>query len=186
MVTKTLALSLGSISAMQVTGYTTGWYRDPITGQRYYYDAENKKWYIYAAGLLQPLAIAEQSAPKTVTLQAGDSLKISISYRYTGPAITGAEEYFSIGYKDVLGYHPKVEGTNTRNLPVCATAMPFTAEKTLVVPSNVAADWNHIECKVWHGTPDVPETGLRYINALAIVGIVANITEFTIVDYVKV
>jgi len=186
MVTKTLELPLGSISALQVAGYSTGWYQDPSSGQWYYYDAEAKKWYILAAGVLQPLAIAEQSAPKTVTVKAGDSLKISISYKYTGPAVTGVEEYFSIGYKDALGYHPKVVGTNTKNLPVCATATLFTAEKTLVIPTSVGENWNHIECKVWHGTPDVPETGLRYVNALSIVGIEANITEFTIVDYVKV
>ena len=186
MVTKTLELPLGSISALQVTEYTTGWYQDEVTGEYYYYDATEKKWYIYAAGYLYALAIAELSAPKTVTLKAGDSLKISISYKYTGPAVTGAEEYFSIGIKGITGYSPKVTGTTTRNLPVCGTATPFTAEKTLVIPTNVAADWNHIECKVWHGTPDVPETGLRYINALTIVGVVADVTEFTIVDFVKI
>jgi hypothetical protein len=185
MVIKTLELSLGSIVA-DPPEYATGWYRDPATGQYYYYDATNKKWYIYAAGVLQPLAIAEQSAPKTISVIAGDKVKVSISYKYTGPAITGAEEYFSIGYKDALGYHPKIEGTNSRNLPTCSTATLFTAEKTLVIPTGVGENWNHIECKVWHGTPDVPETGLRYLNALTIVGLVAAITEFTIVDYVKV
>jgi len=181
MTIKTLELSLGSI-----VEYQTGWYRDPTTGQYYYYDGENKKWYILAAGVLQPLAIAEQSAPKTVSVKAGDNLKISISYKYTGPAITGAEQYFSIGSKDIFGYHPKVEGVVSRNLPVCGTATLFTAERTLVIPADVGEDWQHIECKVWHGTPDAPETGLRYINALTIVGIEANITVFTIVDYVKV
>jgi len=186
MVTKTMELSLGSIAlAADPPEYSTGWYRDPTTGQYYYYDAESKKWYIYAAGLLQPLAIAEQSAWKMETVQAGNSLKISISYKYTGPAVTNYEEYFSIGYKDALGYHPKVEGTNIKSFPVCGTATVFTGEKTLIIPTNVGENWNHIECKVWHGTPDVPETGLRLINALTIVGITANVTEFTIVDYKK-
>ena len=185
MVTKTLDLSLGTIVG-DPPAYETGWYRDAVTGEYYYYDATEKKWYVYAAGYLYPLAIGEEAAPKTVTLKAGDSLKISISYKYTGPAITGVEEYFSIGYKDILGYHPKVVGTNTRNLPTCATATAFTAEKNLVIPADVRLDWTDIECKVWHGTPDVPETGLRYIDALEIVGVVPDITEFTIVDYVKV
>jgi hypothetical protein len=180
-----LALFLGSVVA-DPPDYTTGWYHDPNTGQPYYYDAENKKWYIYAAGILQPLAIAEQTAPKVVSLMAGNSLTISISYKYTGPAVTGAEEYFSIGYKDVLGYHPQIVGTNSRNLSACATPTLFTASKILVIPTDVGSNWNHIECKVWHGTPDVPETGLRYLNALTIVGLVATVTEFTIVDYVKV
>jgi len=185
MVTKTLELSLGSIIA-DPPEYQTGWYRDPISGQVYYYDAENMKWYIYVAGVLQPLAIAEQSAPKTISVMAGDSVKVSISYKYTGPASSGVEEYFSIGYKDALGYHPKVVGTNSRSLPACGTATLFTASATLVIPTGVGENWNHIECKVWHGSPEIPETGLRYLNALTIVGIAAKITEFTIVDYVKV
>jgi hypothetical protein len=185
MVTKTLEMSLGSIAA-DPPEYSTGWYRDPITGQYYYYDATNKKWYIYAAGYIYPLAIAEQSAPKTISVMAGDSVKISISYKYTGPASSGVEEYFSIGIKGVTGYSPKITGTNSRNLPACGTATLFTALKTLVIPASVGSDWNHIECKVWHGSPDVPETGLRYLNALTIVGIVAKVTEFTITDYVKV
>ena len=185
MVTKTLELPLGTIVG-DPPAYETGWYQDLTTGEYYYYDATEKKWYIYAAGYLYALAIAELSAPKTVTVKAGDSLKISISYKYVGPAVTGAEEYFSIGYKDALGYHPKVTGTITRNLPICATPTSFTAEKTLIIPTNVALNWTYIECKVWHGTPDVPETGLRYANALEIVGITAEITEFSIVDFVKV
>lgn len=185
MVTKALDLSLGTIEG-DPPAYETGWYQDTVTGEYYYYDATEKKWYIYAAGYLYALAIAEESAPKKVTVKAGDSVKISISYKYTGPASTGVEEYFSIGIKGITGYSPKVTGTITRNLPICATPTTFTAEKTLIIPANVALDWNHIECKVWHGTPDVPETGLRYINALEIVGITAEITEFSIVDYVKV
>jgi len=183
MVTKTLELPLGNIVGNPT--YATGWYQDTVTGEYYYYDAVEGKWYVYAAGYLYALGITEQSAPKVVTVKAGDSLKISISYKYAGPAITGAEEYFSIGYKDALGYHPEVVGTTTRNLPVCATATLFTAEKTLVIPAGVRLNWNHIECKVWKGTPSVPETGLRYIDALTIVGIEAEITEFSIVDYVK-
>lgn len=183
MTTKTLELSLGSI--VDPPAYATGWYHDPTTGQYYYYDAENKKWYIYSAGYLYPLAIAEESAPKTVTVKAGDKLKISISYKYSGPASTGVEEYFSVGIKGVT-YSPKIYVTNTRNLPVCATPTLFTAENTLLIPASVGEDWTAIECKVWHGTPDVPETGLRYIDALTIVGIEAEITQFTIVDYVKV
>lgn len=185
MTTKVLEISLGNVGPLQVQR-VTGWYKDPNTGQYYYYDASIMKWYIYTAGVLYPLSIAEESAPKTVTLVAGDSLRISMSYKYTGPAATSVEEYLSIGYKDIAGYHPKVVETNIRNIPVCATPTLFTSSATLLIPANVAENWKHIECKVWHGTPDVPETGLRYIDALIIVGLVAEITVFTIVDYVKV
>jgi len=184
MATKMISLNLGTVLG-DPPEYSTGWYKDPITGQLYYYDATTMKWYIYAAGVLQPLSIAEQSAPKQVNIKAGDSLKISISYKYAGPAVTGVIEYFSIGIKGVTGYGPKLVGQNSRNLPICGSPTTFTAEKTLLIPTSVEEDWQHIECKVYHGSPSVPETGLRYINALVVVGIEAKITEFTIVDYVK-
>jgi len=192
---KTLEVSLGEVRGLSLAGIdpivgqqlaASGYYYDPITGQKYYYNAVQNQWfYVTASGLLQALSIVEQSAPKTVSVKAGDSLKISISYSYSGPAITGAEQYFSIGTKDIFGYHPKFEGTVTRNFPICGSATLFTAEKTLLIPSNVGNDWTAIECKVWHGTPDAPETGRRYLDALVIVGLEAVITGFTIVDYVK-
>lgn len=183
MVTEALDLQLGSIGN---PSYETGWYRDPNTNEYYYYDATEKKWYVYSAGLLYPLAIAEISAPKTITIAAGDGVKITLSYKYAGPASSGVEEYFSIGWKDAFGYHPKVVGSNSRNLPVCGVPTSFTSEKTLTIPTNVGTNWIYLECKVWHGSPDVPETGLRYKDAFQVVGITAVVTEFTIVDFVKV
>lgn len=182
MTLKTLQLSLGVVNPTQ---YQTGWYRDPTTGQYYYYDGAIGKWYIYTAGQLYALGITEQQAPKVVMVAPGDSLEITISYKYAGPASTGAEEYFSIGSK-VLQYSPKIVRTHTRNLPVCATPTSFTWSETLVIPTGVGNGWTYIECKVWHGTPDVPETGIRLKDALAIAGIEPDITDFIIEDYVKV
>lgn len=184
MVTKTLEVALGT--TMNPITYATGWYQDPVTGEYLYYDASTGQWFVYAAGYIYPLTITEIYAPKVVTVKAGDSLKISISYMYTGPESVGVEEYFSIGRKDLLGYHPKVVGKNTRTLPITPTPTKFTSERTLVIPTDVGLDWTYIECKVWHGTPDVPETGIRLKDALEVVGVEPDIAEFTIVDYVVV
>lgn len=178
---KTLDLSLGEVVGNP--NYATGWYRDSVTGQLTYYDAVTGKWYVYAAGYLYPLEVPKESAPKTIAVAVGDRVKITISYYYQGPAIASVEEYFSIGYTDAFGYHPEIVGTNARNLPQCTTPTRFTSEKTLTIPTGVRDNWTDIECKVWHGTPDVPETGLNYQGALEIVGLVAEITDFTIVDY---
>ena len=183
MTLRPLQLSLGSVTSPV---YSTGWYQDPTTGQYYYYDSDSRRWYIQVAGQLYPLSIASETAPKTVAIAPGDKLKITLSYRYVGPPSAGVEEYFSVGYHDGIQYRPKVVGTNSRSLPQCSTPTEFSSEKTLTIPSNVGDNWTYIECKVWHGTPDVPETGLRYRDALSIVGITAEITDFTIEDYVKV
>ncbi len=178
MTTKTLQLSLGSIGV-----YATGYYQ--FEGQWYYYDATIGQWYIYSAGLLYPLKITEVSAPKVVTIAAGDKLKITISYTYTGPASVGVEEYFSIGSKVALQYWPKVVRRHSRNLPVTGAPTEFTWSEALTIPTNVEDDWTYIECKVWHGTPDVPETGIRLRDALSVVAVTPEITNFSIDDYVK-
>jgi len=186
MVTKTLVLSLGSISAMQVTGYTTGWYRDPITGERYYYDAATGKWYLLVSGLLYPLSIDYLSPPKQLSIIPGDRVKITISYKYSGPAVTGVEERFVIGYEIAGILQEALVDTNTRSLPQSSTPLTYTGEKTLTIPSSVGSNWTVLECKVSGGTPTVPERGVRYRGAFVVTGLVPEITEFTIIDFIKV
>ncbi len=185
---KTLNLDLGSVRALQ-TPYQAGWYRDQTTGAYYYYDGH--RWFIYAQGILTPMTITPLPAPKTIEVAPGDSVKISISYSYSGPAQTGIGQYVSIGYRDILGYHPKIEnnpGGIARDLPASSSPVTYTADYTLVIPAGVQANWTCIECKVWQGTPGIPETGVDLYNPdpLKIVGLVASITNFTVVDFVKV
>jgi hypothetical protein len=173
-----LELSLG---VLDPPAYQTGWYRDPNTGQYYYYDAQAKQWYIYSAGVLIPLEIAEESAPKTVAIAPGDTLRISYSYKYSGPAIT-VTEYASIGVKGVY-YDEKVSKSKTRSVPESATPTEYTGTIDIVLPTNAQTDWDDIEVKVFNGGK---ELGLRYIGALNIVAAVPEFTEFSIVDYSKV
>jgi len=180
MTTKALQVSLGSIGV-----YATGYYQ--VDGQWLYYDATIGQWYTYAAGVLYPLTIYEMYPTKPVmAIAPGDKLKITLSYTYTGPVSVGVEEYFSIGAKVAAMYWPKIVRTHSRNLPVTSEPTEFTWAETLTIPTDVKDDWTYIECKVWRGSPDVPETGIRLRDALSIVAITPDITNFSIDDYIKV
>jgi hypothetical protein len=182
MVTKTLDLTLGTIP--DPPAYATGWYRDPNTGQYYYYDASLKQWCIYAAGVLTPLSIASETAPKTVSITPGDTLRIQYSYQYSGPAIS-VTEYASIGvYGEVTHvYDEKVHQSKSHSLPESSAPATYTGTLDIVLPAAAQTDWDDIECKVSDGGK---ELGLRYIGALSIVAITPEFSEFTIVDYSKV
>lgn len=73
---KTLELDLSP-------GLSPGWYRDQETGEWYYYDADGRR-YIYIAGQIYP-AMLWETAPKVVNLKTGDTLRIAVSFKYSGP-----------------------------------------------------------------------------------------------------
>lgn len=181
MAVKTLQLDLGNLDP---PAYGTGWYRDPNTGEWYYYNAEAKQWYIYAAGYLYPLTIASETAPKTVDIAPGDTLRIEYSYKYSGQAIS-VTEYASIGVYGTIThiYDEKAHNSKSRSLPESSTPTTYTGSLDIVLPASAVADWDDIECKVYNGDK---ELGLRYIGALNIVTIEAEFTEFAITDYSKV
>jgi len=80
MAIKTLEMNLEALSLPE------GWYQDTATGQWYYYDAEGNR-YVYAAGSLYALALWEP-APKVVNIAHGDTLRMEVSFKYSGPAKT--------------------------------------------------------------------------------------------------
>jgi hypothetical protein len=61
-----------------------------------------------------------------------------------------------------------------------------TDEYTFTIPTSVGTDWDDIYCKIYGGSPSVPQTLFGYENALLIVGTSPAITEFKIADFVKV
>ena len=63
-----------------------GWFQDPATGQWYYIDEEGRR-YIYAAGYIYPM-MQWEPAPKVVNVSHGDTLRILVSFKYSGPAKT--------------------------------------------------------------------------------------------------
>jgi hypothetical protein len=164
----------------------SGWYYDKTTGQRYYYDAVQNQWYVYAAGYLYALAINMNPAPKQVSLAPGEKLKITLSFKYTGPAVSGVASRYAIGVYGALGFDEKAYVASTLNIPANPTTTPITVtqDATLTLPSSgVGADWNDIYVKISTATW---EYFFGYENALIIVGLQPTITEFKILDFVKV
>ena len=181
MATEALELSLGSL-VVGAQQYQPGWYYG-TDGRRYFYDGRN--WYVLtAAGLIA--AGYMTAAPKQVSLTIGDKLQISISYQYSGPAVTGVIHHYVIGVYGSLGFSEKIVVETTRNLSQSLTATTITDSATLTIPSGVGSDWDDIYAKVYGGSPDLGQTLFGYENALNIVSLTPTINNFTIVDYSKV
>jgi hypothetical protein len=179
---KTLALDLGMIRVLQAGDgqpYQAGWYLDPVTGQRVYYDPETQNFYTMAGGVYIPLGYMNPS-PKQVAIAPAERLRITISYKYSGPAITGAIEYFSVGVYGTFGFDEKLVGKNTRNLPASTTPTAYTGSYTFTMPADVGSNWDDIYCKIYSGAL------FGYENALVIIGKDPAISDFTIADFVKV
>ena len=189
MTTKTMALDLGQVRAMQDDQvpalYREGWYVDPATGQRIYYDAETDRVYTPAGGEYYPLAVWNP-APKQVAIGPGERLKMTMSYKYSGPAVTGATERFAIGGYGTWGFSVRREYMYTLSFPASTTPQLHTREHIFTMPNDVGGDWDDILCQVYGGSPNVPKVELGYEQALMIVGKDPAISEFAIVDFAKV
>ena len=186
---KTLALDLGVVRVLQegnnVPAYTAGWYVDPRTGMQVYYDPNTQAFYTLAGGIYIPLGYMNP-APKQVSIGPGEKLRISISYKYSGPAVSGAVERFCVGVYGAFGFDEKLYGENTKSFSASTTPVSYTGQYTFTIPTSVGGDWDDIYCKVSGGSPGVPQTLFGYENALIIAGREPTISEFTIVDFAKV
>ena len=85
---KTLELGLKMIRVLQdgtdppeEALLVPGWYVDPQTGQRIFYDPDSQKFYTMAGGVYIPLGYMNP-APKQVSIGPGEKLKITISYKF--------------------------------------------------------------------------------------------------------
>jgi hypothetical protein len=186
---KTLAVDMGAFQVLQESDglydIASGWYIDPQTGQRIFYDSNTQKFYTMAGGVYIPLGYMNP-APKQVTLAIGDKLRITISLKYSGPAISSAVFYYSIGVYGLTGFDEKMVGQNSKSIPQYTTPTEVTDSYTFTIPSNVGTDWNDIYSKVYGGSPSVPQNLFGYENALVIVGTQPSISDFIIADFVKV
>ena len=186
---KTLALDLGRVRVLQDGAdppeYAAGWYFDPQMGQRIFYDPTTQKFYTMAGGVYIPLGYMN-TAPKQVTLAPGDKLKITMSFKYSGPAISGAVCYYSIGVYGAFGFDEKLVGQNSKSISQYTTPTEVTDSYTFTIPTNVGGDWDDIYCKIYGGSPSVPQNLFGYENALITVGKEPSISEFKIVDFAKV
>ncbi|MBI4295879.1 MAG: hypothetical protein HY667_02040 [Chloroflexi bacterium] len=188
---KTLALDLGKFKVLEAPAdppdYAPGWYIDPQTGMRLFYDPNTHNFYTLGGGVYIPLGYMSP-APKQVSIGPGERLQISISYKYMGPAISGALERFCMGVFGTFGFNEILVGENTRNLPTSNTPQLYTGSYTFTIPPDVGTDWNDIYAKVYGGSPSLgnPAGIFGYENALVIAGNQPTITEFTIKDFAKV
>ena len=66
-------------------------------------------------------------APKQVTVAPGDNLKISVSFKYTGPAVTGACIRYCVGVYGTFGFTEDLVAIESFNIPQVVTP-PSVAE----------------------------------------------------------
>jgi hypothetical protein len=190
---RTMALEVGTLGVnSNPQEYTAGWYVDPNTGQQVYYDPATRNFYTQAGGIYVPMSYMN-TAPKQVTVAPGDNLKITVSFKYTGPAITGACIRYCVGVYGTFGFTEDLVAIESFNIPQVVTP-PSVANvsnsHTFAIPTNIGSDWNDIYVKMYGGTPSlgsdvVPSYIFGYENALIIVGTQPNITEFKIADFAK-
>jgi len=200
MTVKTLDLSLKAIRVLQDGSdppeeglLLPGWYVDPQTGQRIFYDPNSQKFYTLAGGVYIPLGYMNP-APKQVAVAPGDRLKVTISFKYTGPAVTGVTGYYCLGIYGTFGFDERLVQRTTFNLPQVTSppASPNVSDSyTFTIPTGIGTNWDDIYVKIFGGSPGIAGEATTpylfgYENALIIAGIQPNITEFKIADFAKV
>lgn len=164
-----------------------GWYYDEYSGQPIYWDGD--QWWYYSAGVYYPLATRWEVAPYVVSLTQGETLRITISFYYQGPAFSGFL-YGAIGSKQLTAFNEVIHGTTSIVLSSFATPT-LVSNRSVDIPITTALaagkDYS-IYAKVQNGiTPTVDATMSPYYeNAIHITGIEIDFTNFQIVDYAKV
>ncbi len=184
MTIKTLAVILNPLAL------AAGWYQDPTTGQWYYYDEEGNR-YVYVAGYLYPMMLWEP-APKVVNVRHGDTLRIFVSFKYSGPAKT-VKLYGCIGNLGTTwpyAFDEVLKATSPSfTIPESTTPTTRTAQVDIPVTTAIAAGKHYsIYAKLIDGISfKEGETGsVALRDAIFVVSVEPTFTEFKITDYVKV
>ena len=197
---KNLVLDLGAFKVLQEDPdpkfedpVLSGWYVDPRTGQRVFYDSTAGKFFTLAGGVYIPLGYMNP-APKQVALAPGDKLKITLSFKYTGPAISGVTGYYCLGIYGTFGFNETMVGQTSFSIPQVVTppsSPNVTDSYTFTIPTSIGTNWDDIYVKIFGGNPSIGGSATTsflfgYENALTIAGIEPSITEFKISDFAKV
>lgn len=167
-----------------------GWYQDPASGQWYYYDEEGNR-YVYVAGYLYPAHVWEP-APKVVNVRHGDTLRIDVSFKYSGPAKTCKLRGVIGNLGTVWPYgFAEVIYANSPAFTIPESTDPATQEKSVSISiiTALAAGKNYsIYAKLEDGISMTEgETGsVALRDAVFVVSAEPTFTDFEITDYVKV
>ena len=180
MAIKTLEAGLSPLAA--------GWYRDPATGQWHYYDGEGIR-YTYAAGYIYPMHLFE-TAPKVINLALGDTLRISFSFRYSGPSKT-VKPHGAIGGKTWPNIFDEYVNITGPAFTLSQSVTPLSYNRSVDIPVQsplVGGQYYHIYVKLIDGIAlKEGETGsVALENAVFVVSAEPSFAGFTITDYVKV
>jgi len=179
MTIKTLKVSLNPLVL------AAGWYQEPATGQWYYYD-ENGKRYVYVAGYLYAMMLWEP-APKVVNVKHGDTLRILVSFKYSGPAKTG-KLYGAVGQKYPLNVFDEILKATSPSftIPESTTPTVRTAQVDIPITTAIAAGKSYsIYAKLIDGISfKEDETGSKALeDAVFVVSAEPTFSEFKITDY---
>jgi len=184
MTVKTLGVTLNP------QALAAGWYQDPATGQWYYYDEEGRR-YINVAGYLYP-AHEWESAPKVVNLAHGDTLKISVSFKYSGPG-KPVKLYGCIGNLGTVWPYAfdEVLKATGQSFTLSESASPVTYNNTIDIPITTAIDagkYYAIYAKLVDGISfKEDETGsVALRDAVFVVSAEPTFADFKITDYKQV
>lgn len=164
-----------------------GWYVDSYTEQQIFWDGV--QWWYYTAGAYYPLATRWEVAPYVISLTQGETLRITVSLYYQGPAFSGSL-YGAIGSKQLTAFNEVIHATSSLVLPQYASPT-LVSGKYVDIPITTALaagkDYS-IYIKVQNGiTPTVDTTMSPYYeNAIHITGIEIDFTSFQIANYAKV
>lgn len=171
-----------------MTNMNSGWYIDPSTNIRYFYDGT--QWFIQQNGILVPYnegvrplgspgkgIIDGATWPRTkLQVGPGNQFRVNYEYYYIGPAVTGAVEKVSWGSWGIT-WTQKAEKTNTVNIPLCSTNTKITGSVIFTVPQNVVGDWTALYVLISGGSPAIGPTGIAYSNVLQIMSTNVTVTK---------
>lgn len=175
------------------TVLTTGYYIDPSTGVRYYYNARQDQWYIVSGLSLIPLAISWKPSPSAkIDIAAGETLRFNLSFYYIGPAVTRTF-YVALGANKTLGIFDEWSGGAAQSnisIPNCAVKTLITGKYVDIV---ISGAWGHTGetaaayCKILNGitlTEGVNCTPYYY-NVCYVLAAKGEVTQFAIASFTK-
>jgi hypothetical protein len=180
--TKTLELNIRPLQAVKPLLTGPALYFNPVTGVTVEAYSDGKRLYVLENGLYVPLGYSQHAWTGTVlNLAPGDQLQITLTFGYTGPAVTGAQAYFGWGTFGALGtWNPIQEQKySTFNINANQTATPATITQsyTFTIPSTVSAGKYDALVYVQGGSPSLTETDYGVNQCLNIIGVTPVITS---------